>query len=58
MYHMSAVYIHTEGQLEAVSIFGGGEEETEKEWRVACSGLEGIDAFLHHRTSALWVFAS
>lgn len=29
---MSAVYSHTEGQLEAVAIFGGGEEETGKEW--------------------------
>lgn len=35
---MSAVNIHTEGQLEAGTILGGGEGETEKEWQ-GCNPL-------------------
>lgn len=38
MYHMSAVNIHSEGQLEAVAIFGGGEGQKGKEWQ-GCNAL-------------------
>lgn len=55
---MSAVNMHTEGQREVGTIFGGGEERQKRNGRVASSGLEGTDAFLRYRTSALWVFAS
>lgn len=30
---MSAVNIRSEGQLEAVTVLGGGEGETEREWQ-------------------------
>lgn len=43
MYHMSALDIHGEGQLEAVTIWGGGgrKERQEKNGRVAILWLGG-----------------
>lgn len=58
MYHMSAVNIHMEGQREVGTISGGGEGETDKEGQGCLLWLRGTGAFLPHRTSALWVFAS
>ena len=48
MYHMSAVNIHTEGQLKAVTILEAGRGRRDRRGMAGLqpSGSEGIDVFL------------